>query len=302
MAVTDRSWFDHLRVRPDLAEVNFWSPSDRAFRALSPGELFLFKLHAPTNFIVGGGIFAHATSLPCSIAWESFGDANGAGGLDEMRARILRYRPNERDLRRDFPIGCRILTQVFFLEEKEWISTPESFSRTVVSFKIYDTDERDGLRLWNLLQEHLGLGKPVSGFGDKQARYAAPALVTPRLGQGAFRTLVTDIYLRRCAVTAEKTLPALEAAHIRQYASGGAHEPSNGILLRRDIHRLFDLGYVTVSPDFHFEVSRRIRDEFENGRDYYAMHGRSINVPRRAEYKPDPEALAWHNEHCFLGS
>ena len=91
VAVTDGDWFDHLRAMPNLAEVNFWSPSDRTFRALQPGELFLFKLHAPRNFIVGGGWFAHATILPCSLAWEAFGEENGAAMLREMRSRIPRY-------------------------------------------------------------------------------------------------------------------------------------------------------------------------------------------------------------------
>jgi putative restriction endonuclease len=92
VAVTDRDWFDHLRQRPELPEVNFWAPSGANFRALEPGELFLFKLHAPTNRIVGGGTFAHASNLPCSLAWEAFGQANGAATLPAMRARIARYR------------------------------------------------------------------------------------------------------------------------------------------------------------------------------------------------------------------
>jgi putative restriction endonuclease len=77
--------------------------------------------------------------------------------------------------------------------------------------------------------------------------------------------LVTDIYQRRCAVTQERTLPALEAAHIRPYGDGGSHEAQNGLLFRRDIHSLFDAGYVTVTPDLRFEVSSRIKAEFENG-------------------------------------
>jgi putative restriction endonuclease len=125
--------------------------------------------------------------------------------------------------------------------------------------------------------------------------------VKPRLGQGAFRVLVTDVYSRRCAVTQERTLPALEAAHIRPYSDGGVHEAKNGLLLRRDIHSLFDAGYVTVTPDLHFEVSRRIREEFENGKHYYAMHGQRIEPPREAGQRPDPGALIWHNEHCFRG-
>ena len=57
IAVTDDDWFEMLRHRPDITEVNFWVPSAANFRALQPGELFLFKLHAPRNIIVGGGIF-----------------------------------------------------------------------------------------------------------------------------------------------------------------------------------------------------------------------------------------------------
>jgi putative restriction endonuclease len=89
VAVTDGDWFDQLRQKPNLQEVNFWSPSDSPFRALQPGELFLFKLHAPNNFIVGGGVFVHASSMPCSLAWEAFGESNGARSLTEMRARIV---------------------------------------------------------------------------------------------------------------------------------------------------------------------------------------------------------------------
>ena len=138
-------------------------------------------------------------------------------------------------------------------------------------------------------------------MADAGARYGEPRLIRPRLGQGAFRILVTDTYQRRCAVTQERTLPALEAAHIRPYGDGGEHEVRNGLLLRRDIHSLFDAGYVTVTPDFRFEVSRRIKEEFENGRHYYALHGQMINAPEEIGQRPDTAALTWHNEHCFKG-
>ena len=60
VAVTDGDWFEMLRRQPDRREVNFWAPSDKNFNALEPGELFLFKLHAPRNVIVGGGIYAYS--------------------------------------------------------------------------------------------------------------------------------------------------------------------------------------------------------------------------------------------------
>src|SRR6185436_5545764 len=119
---------------------------------------------------------------------------------------------------------------------------------------------------------------PIAGVAEEQARYGAPVTIRPRLGQGAFRVEVTDAYTRRCAITGEKTLPALEAGHIRPFAKSGPHEIRNGLLLRSDLHNLFDLGYLTVTHDYRVEVSRRIREEFENGRHYYALHGQSLAV------------------------
>jgi putative restriction endonuclease len=205
---------------------------------------------------------------------------------------------------------------VFFFDETNWLEVPQSWSRNIVAFKTYTTDESEGMQLWQAVQGYLqGMPpegvtpynqasepppEPFAGRGPIPEGWGEPSLIRPRLGQGAFRIVVTDNYQRRCAVTGERTLPALDAAHIRPYAEQGVHEPSNGLLLRRDIHSLFDRGYVTVTPTHHFEVSRRIRDEFENGRDYYAMHGRSVQVPQRPDQRPDPQSLTWHNENRFL--
>jgi putative restriction endonuclease len=301
IAVTDGDWFEMLRLQPNLAEVNFWAPSAANFRALQQGELFLFKLHAPRNMIVGGGIFAYASTLPCSLAWQAFGEANGAHTAQEMRARIARYRRADPNDRRDFEIGCRILTQPFFFEERDWISVPPSWSTNIVSFKTYNTADAEGLALWEAVNDRRHGALFPGASDEQQARYGEPQLIRPRLGQGAFRVLVTDIYQRRCAVTQERTLPALEAAHIRPYGDGGSHEANNGLLLRRDLHSLFDAGYVTVTPELRFEVSRRIKEEFENGRHYYALHGQPISVPSTLEQRPDPTALGWHNEHCYRG-
>lgn len=300
VAVTDSDWFDMLRQQQNLAEVNFWAPSAVSFRALQPGELFLFKLHAPRNVIVGGGIFAYSNALPCSLAWEAFHEANGARSLPAMRARIARYRRADSEDRSDFEIGCRILTQPFFLEEADWIPVPTSWSPNIVSFKTYNTSDPDGLALWEVVNERMNWAH-FRGIAEAQARFGEPHLIRPRLGQGAFRVLVTDTYNRRCAITQERTLPALEAAHIRPYGDGGEHEAHNGLLLRRDIHSLFDAGYVTVTPDLRFEVSRRIREEFDNGRHYYDLHGQLICEPDDPARRPDPELLRWHNEHAFRG-
>lgn len=300
IAVTDGDWFDMLRQKKDLAEVNFWAPSAGSFKALQPGELFLFKLRAPRNAIVGGGIFAYSNAMPCSLAWQAFGEANGAWSAQDMRARIAKYRKADLTERRDFEIGCRILTQPFFFDETDWIPVPTSWSPNIVQFKTYNTSEADGLSIWDAVNERLQRSD-VLVEPEGHDRFGKPQIIRPRLGQGAFRVLVTDSYNRRCAITRERTLPALEAAHIRPYGDGGTHEAQNGLLLRRDIHSLFDAGYVTVTPDLRFEVSSRIKEDFGNGRHYYELHGQKVFAPEDNSRRPDPGALRWHNERAYQG-
>ncbi|TKS63473.1 MAG: HNH endonuclease [Nitrospira sp.] len=123
-----------------------------------------------------------------------------------------------------------------------------------------------------------------------------------RLGQGAFRVLVTDAYDRRCAVTGERTLPALEAAHIKPFSKSGPNLTENGLLMRSDLHKLFDFGYISITPELHVEVSRKIKEEYENGRDYYALHGKKLAVtPVAPKDRPSSQFLQWHNQNVYLG-
>lgn len=301
VGVTDGEWFSFLSARGSSEGINFWQPGGQTqFKALQPGELFLFKLHSPNNFIVGGGIFVRASILPVSMVWEAFGDGNGARSLSEMKQRIAKYRRQAVDDREDYRIGCRVLEEPFFLPRERWIPVPESWAPNIVVGKNFDTSSTDGRYIWDALGDSLnGLAAPSQAA--EVLRYGDPRLVRPRLGQGAFRVAVTDTYERRCAVSQERTLPILDAAHIQGYASGGNHEVTNGLLLRTDIHKLFDLGYVTISPDARFEVSRRLKEDFQNGRHYYALHGQPLWVPPDVRTRPSQEALAWHRETKFLG-
>ncbi len=131
--------------------------------------------------------------------------------------------------------------------------------------------------------------------------YGDHTLIRLRLGQGAFRIMVTDIYERRCAVTQERALPTLEAAHIRPVAEGGEHRVNNGVLLRADVHKLFDRGYVTVTPDYKFRVSRQLKDKFHNGEHYFRLRNQTIWVPAHSEDRPARERLEWHNDKVFKG-
>jgi putative restriction endonuclease len=229
IANTDNDWFDFLSGHEKLTEANFWQPGGKAFYAIGPGELFVFRLKSPRDKIGGFGVLSNSSLLPLQIAWETFREANGVASYEALRAAIAKYRPDE-NVRSSPNIGCRILVEPMFFPPDLWIELPASWSRNIVGGKRYSTENADGLRLWDQLQEIAqGLSAVANaGFAEPLARYGNPTLITPRLGQGAFRIAVTEAYGRQCAVSDGKVLPALDAAHIRPYAEGGMHTKSTG--------------------------------------------------------------------------
>jgi putative restriction endonuclease len=307
IANTDRDWYDQLlarQARGPLEEVNFWKPSEKAtFKALTPGEPVLFRLKSPDNAIGGFGFFQQFSVLPVWLAWETFGAANGVRSLEELRARLLAIRVrNKIEVGSEIRIGCILLVDPMFFARDEWVRLPADWKRNTVSGQAYDLAVGEGARVWrDCLARLVARVPPLAADAPAAAaRYGAPLEVRPRLGQGGFRVAVMDAYGRACAVTTEHSLPVLDAAHIQPYAEDGGHDVRNGLLLRTDIHRLFDRGYVTVTPDYRFAVSPRLRDDYANGRTYYALEGRPIALPEDRTLAPSRDALAWHADQRFL--
>lgn len=303
IGVTDNKWFNYLsQLDPD--EVNFWRPGGQVLKAINIGAPFLFKLHSPLDYIVGGGFLIRSEKLPLTLAWDAFGPKNGAKNINELRIAINNYRkyPSSNP-----QIGCIILNTPFFFKKEVWIPVPTNWSKNIVTGKTYDTNDSIGLIIWqkieNLLQIKSGRTKDkFEDYGESSDRYGKEYLKRSRLGQGAFRILVTDAYFRSCAITGDKTLPALEAAHIKDFSEDGPNQINNGILLRSDLHKLFDKGYLTITPEYHIEVSRKIKEEFENGRIYYPYHGKDLQIiPHSADERPSREYLVWHNTHRYNG-
>jgi putative restriction endonuclease len=309
VANTDFDWFTFLVARQPLEEVNFWQPSGRdEFRALAPGEPFFFRLKKPHYTIAGFGLFARHEIVSAKLAWDAFGERNGAPDFPAMCARIEKYRRGQpADPSKQYKVGCLMISQPVLFDERDWVKEPADFSRNIVRGAGYDLGAGEGKRIWEACLERVRARRvPVAAEDVAQwaavgegPRYGTAQLVRPRLGQGTFRVAVTQAYHGACAVSGEHSLPVLDVAHIQGYSDGGPHDVRNGLLLRTDIHRLFDRGYVTVTPDHRFEVSRRLREEFENGKTYYALQGRVIQLPDRATDRPDSALLQWHNEHVF---
>lgn len=308
VGVTDGDWYRFLR-RERPADINFWQPGGNSqFRALEKGAPFLFKLKAPAKAIGGLGFYSASAIQPLETAWEYFRTGNGFSVFREFRTKIELYKRKNGWTNGPLVIGCIVLTDPIFFEDEDWIPAPSDWGASIVQGKTYDDAEPAGASLWDAVRERLakyrfyerGIEKPselslvapTEGYRDTVARV--------RLGQAAFRLLVTNAYDRACAITGEHTLPVLEAAHIKPYAESGPHRVSNGLLLRSDLHRLFDAGYLTVTPELRVEVSGRIHEEFHNGKDYYALHGRRLStLPGRSEERPNRSFLEWHNENVY---
>ena len=156
VAVTDERLFQFLRTCPDLDEINFLQPGGRRrFQALQPGEPFLFKLHSPRHFVVGGGFFAHASLLPASLAWEVFGEGNGAVTFEALRRRIQRYRRGRSKRGEDYDVGSIILERPFYFDEADWLEPPKDFAKSIVQGKVYDTTTSTGRNLWEEVRRRL---------------------------------------------------------------------------------------------------------------------------------------------------
>ncbi|WP_413101953.1 HNH endonuclease [Streptomyces sp. Inha503] len=108
------------------------------------------------------------------------------------------------------------------------------------------------------------------------------SLVRIRVGQEAFRTRLLREQGEVCAFTGPTPAAALEAAHLYSYAESGEHHDYGGLLLRRDIHRLFDLGHIAVDTA---SGTLDIASDLDHFPYYAQLHGRPLAVRLRPEHE-----------------
>lgn len=307
IAHTDRAWWNFHRARGAGEEVNFFRPRGGRFHALAPGEPFFFRLKRPVNKIAGYGLFARSDELEAWDAWETYGEANGTASEEEFLA--LATKLARRPVEADSVVGCVAVTGCVFFTEDEWVLEPPSFNPQNLRGARIDLETVDGRALWEACLVRtaaddappLGAATGPQGPPTSGPRLGRPHLVASRLGQGSFRLSVRDAYGSCCAVTGEPAFPALEAAHIYPWRRGGPHEVPNGILLRRDLHRLFDRGYLALDDEFCLLVSPQLVTEFGAGSAYAELSGRRLRRPASMELGPGRDYVVWHRRNVFHG-
>lgn len=128
-----------------------------------------------------------------------------------------------------------------------------------------------------------------------QRRYVLAAIAR-RLGQAPFRRSLLDAFGGACAVSGSTVHSVLEAAHISPYTGPSSNHVKNGLLLRSDIHTLFDLFKLTVLPDGTVSLSPELKDS-----EYARLDGSMISRVPDADgstANPSRAMLEAHNRLC----
>jgi len=163
--------------------------------------------------------------------------------------------------------------------------TTEKFFQHVFNYSPFDDRESRELADAEAREEAAAERTPIN---DEDSRRRVMQSIVRRRGQGRFRSDVLRAYGGRCAVTGCDVEAILEAAHIVPYRNEATNQVANGILMRSDIHTLFDLGKLRVTLDFRIELAA---DLF--GSEYWRYHGQLLSLPTDRSDWPSVASLAY---------
>ena len=122
------------------------------------------------------------------------------------------------------------------------------------------------------------------------------AIIVRRRGQPEFRKKLLAAYRNRCAISDCDSTDALEAAHIHPYWGEATNHVTNGVLLRADLHTLFDLGKISVNADTHSVI---VSDDLKTTV-YGPLHGKKLNLPSDPAHQPNFQVIREHRAAAKL--
>lgn len=293
---TDYDWFDFLRDADLNSGINFWTPTPWNIKKMKKGDRLYFMLKAPRRKIGGYGEFSAYKNLSAAQAWDEFGYRNGRPSQDVFFNSIKKYvTKNTIQSGTIFDttapaheIGCVILDNCEFWPDEHFqvISDTKSsddkdaivcFEPQIVRIKYYN-DVVDPFRETSKVNQGFRM---ISGQRERKQVFAAL-----RDGQSRFKVKILKIYSNQCCVTGEKIPELMEAAHIQPYVNDCSNHAQNGLLLRVDIHRLYDNNLIFIDRDYRIHVSGFVKNP-----NYRQYDGRRITLPNVTNGYPSVDAL-----------
>ena len=148
-----------------------------------------------------------------------------------------------------------------------------------------------------ILPEEVG-ADPFDPSNIKDARKRISKMIAQRRGQPAFRNALLDAYDRKCAITGCEVVEVLEAAHIYPYQGPDTSKVVNGLLLRADVHTLFDSGLIAIDA---MNMTVLVHPSLQ-GSEYWTLHRKKLRLPPNTERRPNCEALKMHCNQSYHGS
>ena len=278
IALTDVSWFEFLREK-DFKLINFWTPTGWEPKKINPGDMFYLFLKKPYRKVGGYARYVYSLQLTVRDAWNKFAQANGASDINMMLEQLSAIRGTRID--ENTIIGCILLQDPVFLPDNEFFDSQiigVEIKQAMQKFKYirgaeiigseYTTDE---IRDYVLNEE-----TTVEYTLTEQKR---------RIGQSAFREKLLELY-GKCAVTREDYPLVLEAAHIDPYIGESSNHPQNGLILRSDVHKLFDANLLVIDTNYRVRLSNILSET-----SYERFENKLIELPENRKYYPSLAAL-----------
>lgn len=279
IAVTDRDWYEYQKRNGFINRINFWTPKVWKV-AITPGTNVVFKLKKTNNMFgdeIGGyGRFVEYKTQSLDQSWKEFGRRNGCDTKEEYVAKLTKGKGNA------FTVcGCMVLDDVVFFDEFKRLSDYGlSFALNIVTYKNeYSTFPDFGQQKVVSSQSSFSLVIPTKKGKKMQS-------ITERVGQGQFHSDVSTAYNHRCCITGESTPELLQAAHIQDYINKESNHIQNGLLLRIDIHKLFDSGLLYIDQNYHVHVSSLVTSP-----EYRYLDNHLISLPNNPSEYPSKAAL-----------
>jgi putative restriction endonuclease len=281
---TDIDWFYFLREVGYNSEINFWTPTPWNISKLSEGDKLYFMLKSPIRKIGGNGQFLKYINMTVDDAWNKFGRKNGCNSKQELIRRLDKYKSKRSSCEKgilDAQIGCLILNNVEFFDDNDFLDLKEhnvEFPINIVKIKYYEGNSlnNDAESFW----DNFTL---ISETAEKTKKNVK---ISERNGQGNFRAKITYAYSNRCCISGETTVELLEAAHIQPYIDERSNHVKNGLLLRADLHKLYDNGLMYIDDDFLIHISPQVKSNH-----YQNYNNKKIELPKNKKFHPSKESL-----------
>jgi len=293
IVVTDKKWFDFLNSNGINNNVNFWRKDTRTPKVDSKQYVF-FKIKGEKH-IAGRGRFNRFLVLNRTDAIEHAKKGNNGfdtSGNKELKiSNVVSKIVNDNDR-----LGCLVLDDLEFLNQRDYYKISEELFHPQTQQGKY-VDEIEIAELLNLFTQQFSdeINAKIpeieaedefdpSNLEDKR-HYSLKTLVLRR-GQKKFRNQLLNLYQNQCAVTNTKVIDVLEAAHISPYSGKASNVPQNGIILRADIHALFDLNLIKFTENYEIDVSEKLKNSI-----YWQYNSKTLFLPILRANRPSKKAL-----------